>query len=545
MLTLVDDVFPKLSTEEIAHLASLSVRREYADGEAVFTAGDKDVELIVVESGTIDVLNPCDNNAVIVTLKYGQFSGNIDLLFRRTYVVTGIARGATSVLRVPNQRLSEVLLKIPLLSEKLIIAFEKRTEILLRSPKLGLKIIGPKKCKHTTVLRQFLHCNFVPFTWYELDSEEGRELHASLGSLPVPVVECFGKVLTKPSVHELADCSGILRHYSDRTIDFAICGAGPAGLTAAVYGASEGLSTLVLDSLGPGGQTGGTSRIENFIGFPAGLSGHDFALRGTLQMLKFGAGLYAPVTVKTLEPATDGSGYHRLVLECGTVVQAKTVLIATGMRWRKFEGQNAERFERNGIYYACTTIEAVLYDQAHVGVIGGGNSAGQAATYLAECCPKRTVHLFVRSQLGLSMSQYLVDRCRSMPNIHIHEETTVTAVHGGDFIEEVEIIDHGVNSRLPVSALFVFIGAEPCVDWVPSCVARNEKGFLLTGAETLRAGKWPLENRAPCPLETSIPGILAAGDVRSGSTKRVGFAVGDGAQSVACVHELLATATRG
>jgi thioredoxin reductase (NADPH) len=278
------------------------------------------------------------------------------------------------------------------------------------------------------------------------------------------------------------------------------------------------------------------------MGFPAGLSGNDLALRGVIQMLKFGAHLYAPVNITRLEPATKPGERHKLHLGCGATVEASTVLIASGMHWRKLDAQGADRFERAGIYYICTTIEAVLHDHTDVGVVGAGNSAGQAATFLAECCPTRTVHIFARRQLGLTMSRYLVDRITSMPNIQVHENTTVTSVYGDKAIEAVDVERLGQTTRLPIAALFVFIGADPCVDWLPEDLGRDEKGFILTGSDVLKSGKWP-ESRTPCPLETTIPGILAAGDVRSGSTKRVGFAVGDGAQSVACVHELLAAGT--
>jgi thioredoxin reductase (NADPH) len=234
-------------------------------------------------------------------------------------------------------------------------------------------------------------------------------------------------------------------------------------------------------------------------------------------------------------------GFHKLFLDCGTIVEAKTVLLATGMRWRKLEAENADRFERAGVYYACTSIEALLHDGTDVGVVGGGNSAGQAATYLAECCMGRTVHLFVRRPLGTSMSRYLHERILAMPNIVVHEETVVKSIAGSRFIESVEIDCRGDCSWLNLSAVFVFIGAEPCSDWLPEYIGRDEKGFILTGSEALNSGNWPLDKRNPYPLETTVPGIFAAGDVRSGSTKRVGFAVGDGSQCVASIQALLAS----
>ena len=293
------------------------------------------------------------------------------------------------------------------------------------------------------------------------------------------------------------------------------------------------------DRLGPGGQAAGSSRIENFIGFPAGLSGMDLATRGVLQMLKFGARMVAPVTVDRLEPAASPADPHRLRLDCGATIDARTVLVATGVCWRKLEAAQADRFEGQGIYYVCTSVEALLYDAQDVAVVGAGNSAGQAVMYLAECCRDRRVHLLVRRELGIGMSQYLVQRIRAAENVVVHEGVEVAAALGGRQMDGVELKDKaGGRSRLACAAVFVFIGAEPSATWLPDAVARDPAGYVLTGADAARSGRWPLKDRDPCPLETTIPGILAAGDIRAGSTKRVGFAVGDGSLAVTCAHRL-------
>jgi len=541
MLTLLDNAFPRLTEEEIGELLPLSICEEYDDGQYVFKAGDESADLIVVKSGLLDIVNPSDNNKLVVTHEAGNFSGDIDLLTRRPIIISGIARGKIQVLRVLNAKLSEVLIKIPRISEKLIVAFQSRRELFVQAHKLGIRVVGPGRCKLTTLVREFLYRNFVPFSWFDSETKEGREIYLSLGSPEkLPIVDCHGKILIQPTLHELANAAHVWRCFYDTTVDLVIVGAGPAGMTAAVYSASEGLSTLVLDWIGPGGQAGGSSKIENFIGFPSGISGQDLALRSVIQMLKFGAQLYAPVAITSIIPSDTIGGYHTLVLDCGASVKAKTVLIATGMYWRKLEAEGAERFERAGIYYACTTIEAVLHENADVAVVGAGNSAGQAAVYLTECCPGRKVHVFARKKLGPNMSQYLVDRILAHPNIVVHEDTVITAVVGDNSIEEIEIDHQSVRSKLPVTAIFVFIGADPGVTWLPDSIGRDEKGFILTGGEALQSGKWPLKDRPPASSETTIPGVLAAGDVRSGSTKRVGFAVGDGSQCVACVHELIA-----
>ncbi len=259
-------------------------------------------------------------------------------------------------------------------------------------------------------------------------------------------------------------------------------------------------------------------------------------------MLKFGATLVTPINVDRLEPATTPGGYHVLHLDCGHTVSAPAILIASGVRWRKLEAVGAQRFERAGVFFACTTVEATLYDNQDVAVVGAGNSAGQAAMFLAECCRTRTVHMVIRRTLGPGMSEYLADRIRATPNIRLHEESEITEVHGQRHPESVDIHNRktGSDTNLAMAAIFVFIGADPDIAWLPDTVARDNLGYLLTGTDVAKRGHWPLADREPCPLETSIPGILAAGDVRAGATRRVGFAVGDGSLAVTCVHRLRA-----
>jgi thioredoxin reductase (NADPH) len=445
-----------------------------------------------------------------------------------------------------------LLNKLPQVREKLLIAAQERRRLLVQTGVLGLKVVGPGKCRDTMLVREFLFKNFVPFTWYDSASEQGRKLMTSWGSpQKSPVIEFGdGRRLINPELRELALSAGVWRHCPSDVVDLAIVGAGPAGMTAAVYAASEGVSTVVLDRLGPGGQAAGSSKIENFIGFPSGLTGAELATRSVLQMLKFGAKMVAPVTIERIAPAAAAGDLHALQLDCGTTIHARTVLIAAGVRWRKLEAEGAERFESAGIHYACTSVEAILYDTQDVAVVGAGNSAGQAAMFLADCCRDRTVHLLVRKRLGPGMSDYLVGRIRAASNISLHEGVEVAAVHGQRRLESVTLrafngdgASRNVeksSETLPVSAAFVFIGAEPGCSWLPEAIARDGLGYILTGVDALKSGRWPLKDREPCPLETTIPGILAAGDIRAGSTKRVGFAVGDGSLAVTCVHKLTA-----
>jgi thioredoxin reductase (NADPH) len=529
--------FPKLTAADMALLKPMATACSFKDGETIFRAGDADVDLFVVESGEVAIRDPADGGQVIATHGPGNFSGDIDLLTRRPVIVTGVARGQTELLRISGARLREVLNKLPHFAEIMLLAIQERRRLLAETGLFGLKVVGPGKCRDTMLVREFLYKNFVPFIWHDSASTKGQQLMVAWGApQKSPVIEFVdGRRLINPGLRELAQNAGVWRHCPPGPVDLAIIGAGPAGMAAAVYAASEGVSTVVLDSVGPGGQAGASSKIENFMGFPSGLSGAELATRSTLQMLKFGARMVAPVVVEKIESRPASEQGHVLHLDCGTQLHCRTVLIATGVRWRKLDAEGADRFESAGIHYACTSVESVLYDMLDVAVVGGGNSAGQAAVFLADCCRTRTVHLLVRSRLGPAMSEYLVDRIRGTANIAVHEGAEIDRVYGERRLESVRLKS---GETLPLSAVFVFVGAEPGGAWMPDAIMRDRLGYILTGIDAMQSGHWPLKDRQPCPLETTVPGILAAGDIRSGSTKRVGFAVGDGSLAVTCVHKL-------
>jgi thioredoxin reductase (NADPH) len=538
-----ETAFPRLTGAELALVKHLAKPCDYGDGDIIFRAGQPDIDLYVVESGRMEIRNPTDGDRVIAVHEPGNFSGDIDVLTGRPVIVTAVAKGPTRLLCVHHGQLRALLNRVPSLGEKLILAFTGRRELLAQMGGLGLRVVGPGRCLYTSRVREFLYKNFVPFTWFDTETEAGRRVLAALGSpRKAPVIECGnGRILENPSLQELASEAGIWRHPPTQEVDLAIVGAGPAGLTAAVYASSEGLSTLLLDQLGPGGQAGASSRIENFIGFPAGLTGADLAMRGVLQMLKFGARMVAPVAVQKLTPARSDDDRHALHLDCGAEIRCRVLLLALGVRWRRLQADGADRFAGAGIYYACTSVEADLFDKQDVAVVGGGNSAGQAVMFLSECCPTRTVHLLVRSTLGPSMSEYLVERIRAAPNVVVHEQTEIESLHGGRHLEAIRVRNQhtGVATELPCAAVFVFIGAEPAAEWLPADIARDANGFVLTGSDVVASGSWPRSDREPCKLETSVPGVLAAGDIRAGSVKRVGFAVGDGSLAVACAHRLV------
>jgi thioredoxin reductase (NADPH) len=547
------NAFPHLTPVDLELLRPFGTACSYEDGQTIFSAGKEAIDLFVVESGAMEILNPAQGNCSVVTHGPGEFSGDIDLLTGRPPLVNAVARGRTNLTRISGARVREVLNKFPHIGEILLVAAQERRRLLLETGAVGLTVVGPGKCRDTMLVREFLFKNFVPFVWHDSVSETGRQLIAQWG-MPKrsPIIEFrSGTRLINPTLHEVALNAGVWRDCPTEPVDLAIVGAGPAGIAAAVYAASEGVSTVVLDRLGPGGQAAASSRIENFIGFPNGLSGNDLATRGVLQMLKFGAKMVAPVVVNHIDPAAGPDDFHTLHLDCGAELRARTILAATGVRWRQLDVEGAERFESAGVHHACTSVEAVLYDNQDVAVVGAGNSAGQAAMFLAECCRTRTVHLLVRRRLGKDMSDYLVGRIHAARNISLHEGVEIAGVHGDGKLQGVTLRRFNptrvepTNSRddnetLPVSAVFVFIGADPGGGWLPESVARDALGYVLTGVDALRSGLWPLTTREPCPLETTVPGILAAGDIRAGSTKRVGFAVGDGSLAVTCVHKLTA-----
>jgi thioredoxin reductase (NADPH) len=547
--------FPTLDPEQIACLAELAEVARFADGEALFEVGEKDFDFFVVREGAVRVVDTTSEPPIQVTVHGpGEFTGDIDLLTGRPTVVSGLAEGETTVYRVPCDRLREVLHEIPELSDLLLEAFQRRRQLLEDSEFDGLRVVGDDSCRHTLHIRELLYKNAVPHTWYDLEEDAGRKHLSELGlsedDAPV-VFRGQDEVLKKPTLLEVADLAGISRDLDppdgDRW-DLVVVGAGPAGLAAAVYGASEGLSTLVLDRTGPGGQAGTSSRIENYMGFPAGLTGAQLATRALLQALKFGTRLAAPVEVEAME--CEAPSRHTLRLVGGQTVSARAVLVATGARYRRLDLWALERYDDVGVYYAATSVEARLCRESDVLVVGGGNSAGQAALYLARTA--RSVKMLLRGDdLGKSMSSYLIDRIEACEEIEVLPHTRIVDAEGGERLERVELSTtdgevedgeepaDGERRWVDVAAVFVFVGAEPHSSWLPDGVARDREGFVLTGWAAAHHGAWPLE-RKPCTLETTCPGVVAAGDVRQGSTKRVAFAVGDGALGVTCVHEVLA-----
>jgi thioredoxin reductase (NADPH) len=431
----------------------------------------------------------------------------------------------------------------PRLSDLILQAFIARRQVMRESGDfIGLRVIGSRYSRDTFRVRDFLAKNRVLFTWLDLEGDPAVSQvleQFGVSETETPIVACASRVLLRnPSNLELAEAIGIRRPVEHTVYDLAIVGSGPAGLAAAVYGASEGLNTIVLDSTAPGGQAGSSMRIENYLGFPTGITGGELTDRAVLQAEKFGARISIPTPISKL---SFDKAYSVLELDGGESVTAKCLLIATGAEYRRLNVEHCSRFEGAGVYYAVTANEVEMCRGTDVVLVGGGNSAGQAAVYLSQNA--RKVFILIRGDdLCKSMSSYLAHRIMKTPNIEILRCTEVASMSGDDHLSSIEIVDKLTEKKrtIETGALFSFIGATPRTDWLPLEIEKDEKSFVRTGITLADSPHWTLK-RQPFLLETSRPGVFAAGDVRSGSVKRVASAVGEGSMSVQFVHEYLKT----
>lgn len=523
--------------------------RDFAPGEIVFAVGERNIPIWLVFKGSIEVIrrDGLKHESPITTLGVGQFSGEVSQLAGQGALALGRAgaEGCTS-LPFDAAHVRALLIGSAEIGEIMMRAFILRRVGLIEEGGAGSVIVGNAGTADLVRLEGFLQRNGYPSTALDAATGDGRALVERFGVLPdeLPLMICpNGTVLKRPSDVEAAACLGITPELEPDTIyDVAIVGAGPAGLAASVYAGSEGLSVLVLDQRAFGGQAGASARIENYLGFPTGISGMGLAGRAFNQALKFGVKIAIPIEVSRLDcGGNDSGGEHllRLELSNGDAVRARTVVVATGVQYRRPAISNLAEFEGSGVSYWATAVEAKLCEGEDIALVGGGNSAGQAVVYLA---PKvKRLHLVVRSDgLEASMSRYLIDRIAALPNVELHTRTEIVGLEGDKAHGLTAVIfqerDSGEKHRCPLRHVFLFIGADPNVSWLHSCVATDKNGFIVTGA--VKASK-SSNSRPVMPLETSHPGVFAIGDIRAGSTKRVAAAVGEGASVVAQIHSVL------
>jgi thioredoxin reductase (NADPH) len=544
-----EQMFPTLTPEQVARIAAHGRVRLVRQGEVLVEAGDQGVPFFVVKTGQIEIVRPIgENETLIVVLDPGQFTGEVNMLSGRRSLVRARATRLGEVIELNHEHLMSLVQTDPELSEILMRAFILRRVELIAQGISDVVVVGSAHCAGTLRVKEFLTRNGHPYTYLDLDRDpDVQELldRFQVGAEDVPFLICRGEVVLRdPTNERIADCLGLNEAIDPTQVrDLVVVGAGPSGLAAAVYGASEGLEVLVLESIAPGGQAGSSSRIENYLGFPTGISGQELAARAYTQAQKFGAQLMVAKGARQLDCSRRP---YVLELETGERIPARTVVIATGAEYRRLALPNLSQFEGAGVYYGATFIESQLCGGEEVIVVGGGNSAGQAAVFLAQTA--RRVRMLVRSEgLAETMSRYLIRRIEQSPVIDLRTHTEIVGLDGTNHLERVTWRDDrsgrtGETETHNIRHVFVMTGATPSTHWLDGCVALDAKGFIKTGPdlsqEDLAAARWPLA-RSPYLLETSLPGVFAVGDVRGGNMKRVASAVGEGSSAVAFVHQVL------
>jgi thioredoxin reductase (NADPH) len=533
--------FPKLTEAQMKEVAAVAECRTYHDGDVLLKAGQTEFKFHVIQKGEIEIFDVSENEPrLIVTHEPLEFTGDITNLAGRSSNVDAIAKGTVEVYEICSTELKTIISERPELGDTILKAFIERGIALRESDFTGLRVIGSQYSQDTFRIRDFLFKNRVLFTWIDVENDPAvggllDRFHVALNDTPI-VASGNEWLLRNPSNIVLAEKIGIKQEFKEELYDLVIAGGGPAGLAAAVYGASEGLKTAVLEMMATGGQAGTSSKIENYLGFPTGVSGTELAARATIQAVKFGARLNVPSKVVRL---SFENKHNVLELDTGEKIVSKALLIASGAAYKKLDIPNLEKFEGRGVYYAATKMEATICENQKVAVAGGGNSAGQAAIFLSMHVSK--VFLIVRGKdLSITMSKYLEQRIRDCKDIEMHFKTEITAIKGNEQIESITLINKETKEEddLEVGALFSFIGAVPRTEWLPDEIEKDEKGFIVTGVNAGKSLHWK-EKRQPYLLETTRPGIFAAGDVRSNSVKRVASAVGEGSMAVQFVHEYL------
>ena len=546
MATDKDIAFPVLPPHDIAALAARGTTRAVRAGEILFDEGDRGFPFFVVLEGGIEIVEHSRGTAhTVVVHQPGEFTGDVDMLSGRAALVKGSATQDGRVLQLGSDELRRAVDELPDLGASLVKAFLMRRQLLLEGGFEGIRIIGSRFSPEAHRLRDFANRNGIPYRWMDLETDEEaefllRQFNVPASATPI-LMEADGTWHSNPSLGDIGACLGmVLRMDEGHVYDLVVVGAGPAGLAASVYAASEGLDVLAAESMAPGGQAGTSTWIENYLGFPEGITGKELTQKALIQAQKFGASITVPCTVRSLGIE---NGERIVTLADGTRLRARCVLIATGVSYRKLDVPGFADFEGAGIYYAATEREAQLCRGEDVVVVGGGNSAGQAIVHLAKHA--RRVHVVIRgTDLGVSMSRYLVNQIETLANVTVHPGCTVSELVGNGRLGAVRLEDEAEGRRLETSSLFLFIGADANTDWLRGCVDLDRHGFVLTGTElppgTAETERWQSAGRAPFLLETSLPGVFAAGDVRSSSVKRCASAVGEGAMAVSFVHAHIA-----
>ena len=546
--------FPKLNDHQLSLLEPLGKRRVMKRGDVLFKAGQRDLGLAIVLRGELEAFETRDGTEYnLANAREREFMGDVSMLQGTSILGSSrVSSDEAEILHIPAAELRRALAEIPAVSKTIVDALIMRRRRLSRDREFaGMRVLASRNARDGHQLDDFLDKNRIPHRLVEFESEQGHALgerfHLTTRDLPVLITPA-GARLRKPSLREVAREAGLLRSLAEEDetevlCDLAIVGAGPAGLAAAVYAASEGLKTVVVESYAPGGQAGSSSLIENFFGFPTGIGGGELTWLAQLQAYRFGAKFSTPAEALSMQYHPDEE--YRACLEtegCRAVLRAKAVLITTGADYGRLDAEGREQFEGVGVYYAATALEGQLCRNETVVVAGSGNSAGQAAMFLSEGAAK--VLLVVRGNtIANKMSDYLSRRVQAGENIEILYNTEIRKMSGGKKLEQIELENTKTGERRVVQtpAVFSMIGARPCTSWLPPEIERDGKGFVKTGAEVAEAPAWRENKRRPAPLETSLPGIFAAGDVRSGSVKRCAAAVGEGGMAVAGIHLSLAS----
>jgi thioredoxin reductase (NADPH) len=534
-------IFPRLSEAKIEQLAARGQRRVYEKDELLFEHGQRDAPFFVIERGLVDIIDRRPNEELwFARMDGGTFIGDVSMFTGEPTLAAGVAVEPTSTIVFEQPQLREMLAELPEFGELVLQTFTARRAWLEGNDVGVLRLIASRRSGRAFEVRDLLERNLLPVRWYDVDSDaESAAMLEAIG-IPrseTPVLIRIDGVLRNPSAAQVARTLGLRAEVDGETFDLVVLGAGPAGLAAAVYGASEGLRTFVAEAWAPGGQAGTSTRIENYLGFPSGISGTELTRKATLQAQRFDAVLSSFHRAIELVDGPDGT--VRVDLDDGQHVVARTLLVATGAQWRTLDVDGIDRFRGAGVYHAAMATDARRCAGEDVIVVGGGNSAGQAAVHLSRRA--RSVRIVLRrDNLSATMSRYLVNRIERTSNIEVVPGTEVAAVHGDGELEAVSLQEcgNGRVQRIPTTAVFVMIGAKPCTDFVGSMLAVDEAGFVLCGAAAREHG-WSESSREPYLLETVRPGVFVAGDVRSESTKRVAGAVGDGALAVRFAHQVL------